>query len=48
VEVVEGSVVVKILNEGSVDTGNTHLGLVTEVELTQSRTIFEIAYSVEG
>jgi hypothetical protein len=46
--VVEGSVVPRILNEGSAETGTTLSGLVTEVELRQSRAIFGGAFSVEG
>jgi hypothetical protein len=37
--VVEGSVLLSALNEGSAKTGNTHLGLVTEVELVQTMAI---------
>jgi hypothetical protein len=46
--VVEGSVVLKVLNEVSAETGNTLWGLVTEVELTQTIAIFGSASSVEG
>jgi hypothetical protein len=45
--VVEGSVVLKVLDEYSAETGNTLLGLLTEVELIQTIAIFGVAFSTD-
>ena len=46
-EVAEGGIVLRVLNEGSAEIGKTIRELVTEVEGTQTRSIFGGAISLE-